>query len=82
MTGSGRVALVTGAGSPGGIGFATARALVATGARVAITATSARIHERAAELGCLAETADLTDPPRSRGLSPASRHAWGRSRSW
>jgi len=62
MTGSGRVALVTGAGSPGGIGFATARALIATGARVAITATSARIHDRAAELGCVAETADLTDP--------------------
>lgn len=62
MTGSGRVALVTGGGSPGGIGFATASALIATGARVAITATSARIHERAAELGCLAETADLTDP--------------------
>ncbi|WP_374435684.1 SDR family NAD(P)-dependent oxidoreductase [Tabrizicola sp.] len=62
MTGSGRVALVTGAGSPGGIGFATARALLASGARVAITATSARIHQRAAELGCMAEIADLTDP--------------------
>lgn len=62
MTGSGRVALVTGAGSRGGIGFATARALAATGARVAITATSPRIHERAAELGCIAEIADLTDP--------------------
>ncbi len=62
MTGSGRVALVTGAGSPGGIGFATARALLASGARVAITATSARIHQRAAELGCMAEIADLTNP--------------------
>lgn len=62
MAGTGRVALVTGAGSPGGIGFATARALVAAGTRVAITATSARIHERAAELGCIAEIADLTDP--------------------
>lgn len=59
---AGRVALVTGAGSPGGIGFAIAKALVKGGARVAITATSARIHDRAAELGCLAHIADLTDP--------------------
>lgn len=59
---AGRVALVTGAGSPGGIGFSIARALVAGGARVAITATSARIRDRAAELGCLAHIADLTDP--------------------
>ena len=59
---AGRVALVTGAGSPGGIGFAIAKALVKGGARVAITATSARIRDRAAELGCLAHIADLTDP--------------------
>lgn len=59
---AGRVALVTGAGSPGGIGFAIARTLVAGGARVAVTATSARIHDRGRELGCLSETADLTDP--------------------
>ena len=31
---SGQIALVTGAGAPGGIGFAIARALVAGGARV------------------------------------------------
>ena len=59
---AGRVALVTGAGSAGGIGFATARALSAAGAKVAITATSARIHDRGRELACLAEIADLTDP--------------------
>lgn len=59
---AGRVALVTGAGSPGGIGFAIARALVAGGAQVAVTATSARIHDRGRELGCLSDTADLTDP--------------------
>ncbi len=57
-----RVALVTGAGSAGGIGIAIARALRDAGARVAITSTSARIHERAAELGVFATTADLTDP--------------------
>ncbi|MBI3646727.1 MAG: SDR family oxidoreductase [Acidobacteriales bacterium] len=46
----GRVALVTGAGSAAGIGFATAHLLLAQGAAVAITSTTSRIHERAAEL--------------------------------
>jgi 3-oxoacyl-[acyl-carrier protein] reductase len=58
---SGRTALVTGAGSEGGIGFAIARQLVAAGARVCVTATTARIHDRAAELGCMGHIADLTD---------------------
>lgn len=65
---SGRVALVTGAGSADGIGFACARMLASLGAAVAVTATSERVHERAAELraggaagafGCIA---DLTVP--------------------
>ncbi len=56
----GRVALVTGCGSAGGIGFACARALQAAGATVAITATSERIFERAKELGVFAAKADLT----------------------
>jgi 3-oxoacyl-[acyl-carrier protein] reductase len=47
----GRVALVTGAGSAEGIGFAAARELLAHGASVAITSTTDRIHARAAELG-------------------------------
>jgi len=47
---SGRVALVTGAGSPNGIGFAAARVLGRDGARVAIASTTDRIHERVAEL--------------------------------
>jgi 3-oxoacyl-[acyl-carrier protein] reductase len=47
---SGRIALVTGCGSPDGIGFASARLLARLGARVAITSTTARIEERAAEL--------------------------------
>jgi len=69
MTGvAGRVALVTGAGSEGGIGFAIARALAAGGARLCITATSARIHDRGAELGCMAHVADLTDPAQVAGL--------------
>src|SRR6185436_5883633 len=46
----GRVALVTGAGSPTGIGFATARILGREGARLAIASTTDRIHERSSEL--------------------------------
>ena len=55
-------ALVTGAGSERGIGFACARALGAAGMALAITATTARIHERARELGASGHVADLTDP--------------------
>src|SRR6202030_1690714 len=50
MNFSGRVALVTGAGSAQGIGFATARLLAQGGAKIAITSTTDRIHERAREL--------------------------------
>ncbi len=46
----GHTALVTGAGSATGIGFAAARALGEQGARVVITATSERLHDRVAEL--------------------------------
>lgn len=49
----GRVALVTGAGAPGGIGFACARALALRGADVVVTSTTERIHERAGELAAL-----------------------------
>lgn len=73
----GRVALVTGAGSPGGIGFAIARTLIAGGAQVAITATSARIHDRASELGCMARIADLTNPRQVAGLFAAVEAALG-----
>ncbi len=53
-------ALVTGAGSADGIGFATARLLLARGLDVTISATTERIHERAAELGVRGVVADLT----------------------
>jgi 3-oxoacyl-[acyl-carrier protein] reductase len=62
----GRTAIVTGAGSAEGIGFAIARKLLQVEATVAITATSERIHERAKELdptGARVNSfvADLTD---------------------
>jgi len=56
----GRVALVTGAGSPDGIGYATARRLKQMGAAVAIVSTTRRIHDRATELGVTGFVADLT----------------------
>jgi 3-oxoacyl-[acyl-carrier protein] reductase len=69
----GRVALVTGAGSPTGIGFATATILAREGASLAITSTTDRIQDRAAELraaGVSAEgyVADLTDRAQVRRL--------------
>ena len=63
---AGRVALVTGAGSSDGIGFATARLLGELGARVALAATTDRVHDRAGELKdvgieAFGVVADLTD---------------------
>jgi 3-oxoacyl-[acyl-carrier protein] reductase len=54
-------ALVTGAGSPDGIGFAAAKLLRERGHDVAITSTTERIHDRARELGARGFVADLTD---------------------
>jgi len=64
---SGQVALVTGAGSEHGIGFATAQLLAELGCEVALTATGMRVHDRAnalRERGHVARgyVADLTDP--------------------
>jgi 3-oxoacyl-[acyl-carrier protein] reductase len=69
----GRVALVTGAGSPTGIGFATAKILAREGASLAVASTTDRIQDRAAELrggGASAEgyVADLTDRGQVRRL--------------
>ena len=68
-----RVALVTGAGSPDGIGFATARRLARDGFGVAIGSTTERILEREAELAgeghtALGLVADLRDSGQVRRL--------------
>ncbi len=60
-----QTAVITGAGSAEGIGFAVARRLHAAGVRVVITSTTDRIHARARELdaageGVLSFIADLT----------------------
>lgn len=60
-------ALITGAGAPGGIGMACARALGRAGFDLAITATTGRIEARRAELlaegfTVTAHQGDLSDP--------------------
>jgi 3-oxoacyl-[acyl-carrier protein] reductase len=74
-----RHALVTGCGSANGIGFATARLLARLGARVSITSTTERIHERAGELGAgtFAVVADLTDRSAAHAVASAARDAHG-----
>ena len=53
----GRIALITGAGSPTGIGFATARLLGREGAGIAIASTTERIASRVSELRAAGITA-------------------------
>ncbi len=78
-----RIALVTGAGSEQGIGFATARRLALAGAHVVLTSTTDRIHERVEALraqGLQADgvVADLTDPTQVTALVAACERAAGR----
>ncbi len=70
---SGRVAIVTGCGSPSGIGIATAQALAELGAAVVITATGDHIHDRVEELTALdlqvhGVVADLTSMAGASGV--------------
>lgn len=79
----GRVALITGAGSPTGIGFACAKVLGREGAGLAIASTTDRIHERAGELHELGFdvggfTADLTDREAARSLVDQVTERFGR----
>ena len=67
---SGRVAVVTGAGSPDGIGFATARLLAELGAAVMISATTARIQDRVSELRSAGFDAARIFPPPPSPTTP------------
>ncbi len=80
---SGRVAVVTGAGSPDGIGYATARLLAELGAAVMISATTARVHHRVSELrgagfAAAGAAGDLTDVGAASGLVSAALGHSGR----
>lgn len=80
---AGRVALVTGAGSENGIGFATAQSLAELGAAVFLTSTTARCEERAAELRAVgfraaAKPADLTQAAHVDALIAAVVAEFGR----
>jgi 3-oxoacyl-[acyl-carrier protein] reductase len=78
-----KVALVTGAGSADGIGFAAARLLGRRGASVAITSTTDRIHDRARELDAegidtIASVADLVVAEAAQALATEVVGRFGR----
>ena len=77
---AGRVAIVTGAGAPDGIGMAVARQFVDGGATVVLGATSDRIRTRAAELGdaAVGVVADLTTETGAQTLVQSALDHWGR----
>ncbi len=79
----GRVAIVTGAGSANGIGFAAARLLGRLGSRVVIAATTDRVHTRVAELrregvDASGHVGDLTDATVAQDLVDACVDEHGR----
>ena len=80
---SGRVALVTGAGSPTGIGFATSQLLARMGASVLVTSTTDRVQDRVKELrsdgfDAMGIAGDLTNPATASELVAAATKRWGR----
>ncbi|HEY2044901.1 MAG TPA: SDR family NAD(P)-dependent oxidoreductase [Jatrophihabitans sp.] len=80
---SGRVAVVTGAGSTTGIGYATAELLARLGAAVLLTATTERVDARVDELradghDAAGVVADLTDPEQVSRIIAAVGERWGR----
>jgi 3-oxoacyl-[acyl-carrier protein] reductase len=76
-----RVALVTGAGSASGIGFACARRFVGAGIPVLVTSTTERVFDRVAELGgegvAAGHVADLTDEAQAERLVAAAIERFG-----
>ena len=79
---SGRSCLITGAGSPSGIGFATAKILGQMGGKIAMVSTTDRIQTRANELrefGIEAQgyVADLTNRSQVQALIESVIRDWG-----
>lgn len=74
---AGKIAIVTGAGAPDGIGYAIATRLRLLGAAVAVVSTTKRIHERAGEIDAVGFVADLTDEAEVGGLADAVTDAVG-----
>ena len=79
---SGRVAIVTGAGSPTGIGFAICQRLGELGAAVALTATTDRVLDRVRDLQdvgvrAMGVVADLTEPDAADDVVAAVTRQWG-----
>jgi len=80
---TGQVALVTGAGSNTGIGFASARLLGAAGAKVMVTSTTSRIDERVSELrdagvDAFGVPADLTDSSQATMVVESTLQRFGK----
>ena len=80
---AGQVALVTGAGSAHGIGFACARTFAADGATVVLTSTTDRVYERVAELTAaglhaVGVVADLMHPGAADSVVQAALAVHGR----
>lgn len=74
--------IITGVGDSGQVGFAVARRFLAAGWRAVITAPSAAVHDRAAELAASGELAavraDLTEPADVATLIDTVRERFGR----
>jgi 3-oxoacyl-[acyl-carrier protein] reductase len=78
-----RVALVTGAGSPHGIGFASAALLGRLGAAVVLGATTSRVEQRVEELrssgiAAASRVGDLTSEDAARDLVATTVDQYGR----
>ena len=78
-----RVALITGAGSPNGIGFATAALLGGLGAAVVLGATTSRVEQRVEELresgiDATSRVGDLTSEDAARALVTTTVDHFGR----
>ncbi|MDF3863773.1 SDR family NAD(P)-dependent oxidoreductase [Pseudomonas denitrificans (nom. rej.)] len=81
-TWAGQIALISGAGSESGIGFASARRLARNGVKLLLTASSERVLQRAEELRAegfeaRALTADLTCEGDVRALAEWAQGQWG-----